>query len=69
LDNGKTICHCCEDTEISQMNFVCGHIIAEANGGEITIENLLPICVPCNNSMFTENLFEFQEKLRKFKKK
>jgi hypothetical protein len=67
FDNGKSVCHCCEETEISQMNFVCGHIVAEANGGKIEMSNLLPICASCNEAMGTENLFEFQDKLKNFK--
>jgi hypothetical protein len=67
LDKGKSKCKCCNDKEITQMDFECGHIIAEANGGKITIDNLLPICGPCNRSMKTDNLFVFQKKLEIFK--
>lgn len=67
LDQGKSKCLCCKETEITQMNFECGHIIAEACGGETKIGNLLPICNLCNKSMRTENLHVYQEKLNNFK--
>jgi hypothetical protein len=69
LDKGKSKCKCCNEKEISQMDFECGHIIAEANGGQIIINNLLPICGPCNRSMKTDNLFVFKKKLETFKNK
>jgi ribosomal protein S27E len=31
-------------TDITQMSFNCGHIIAEANGGKLIVSNLKPIC-------------------------
>ena len=58
-DIGKTLCFCCKLTDISQMNFSCGHIISEFNGGEIKSDNLKPICVSCNSSMGTKNMDEF----------
>lgn len=61
---GKTKCMCCEITEITQMKFHCGHIIAEANGGEINVNNLMPICECCNKSMGTKNLNEFKKLLQ-----
>ena len=46
-------------TEITQLTFVCGHIISEFKGGDIIIDNLLPICYSCNASMGTQNLNEY----------
>lgn len=43
-------------------NFVCAHIVAVANGGEDTLENLRPCCTNCNNSMGVQNLLEFKKK-------
>lgn len=57
---GKTLCMCCETNEIKMNDFQCGHVIAEANGGMITVDNLRPICKACNVSMGTENLNEFK---------
>jgi 5-methylcytosine-specific restriction endonuclease McrA len=57
---GKAKCLCCKDTDLTQLSFTCGHVISEANGGELTIENLLPICQHCNSSMYTLNMREFK---------
>ncbi len=59
---GKTKCPCCKLTDITQLNFSCGHIDAEANGGSLTVENLRPICTSCNSSMGTQNMNEFIKK-------
>ena len=48
---GKAKCLCCDLTDITQMSFHCGHVLAEVNGGTITIDNLRPICQNCNLSM------------------
>lgn len=58
---GKTKCLCCRLTEITQMSFHCGHIIAEANGGELKMDNLKPICSSCNSSMGTTNMDVFMK--------
>ncbi len=58
-DIGKTKCPCCKLTDITQLNFSCGHIVAEANGGTLHVSNLRPICVSCNSSMGTKNMNEF----------
>ena len=56
---GKTKCPCCKLTDITQLNFSCGHITAEANGGVLHVSNLRPICTSCNSSMGTKNMNEF----------
>lgn len=56
---GKTKCPCCKLTDITQLNFSCGHILAEANGGSLNVSNLRPICTSCNSSMGTKNMNEF----------
>jgi hypothetical protein len=58
-DKGKSKCLCCKHTDISQMDFHCGHIISEFNGGKITIDNLKPICSLCNTSMGKTNMNDF----------
>lgn len=58
-DFGKSKCLCCKTTDITQLSFNCGHIIAEANGGEIIVSNLKPICQNCNSSMGTKNMNDF----------
>lgn len=60
-DIGKAKCLCCNMSDITQLTFNCGHIISEANGGETSVENLLPICQSCNSSMGTQNLYEYKK--------
>ena len=58
-ETGRSPCYCCRVTPITQLSFHCGHIVAEANGGEATVDNLRPICQNCNSSMGTTNMDEF----------
>lgn len=59
---GSTLCSVCSNNEITQMDFHCGHIIAEADGGATNEHNLIPICASCNLSMGRKNLKMFKEK-------
>jgi len=61
---GKSKCMCCNVTDITQMSFNCGHIIAEINGGETVVSNLKPICQNCNSSMGTKDMKEFIKTLK-----
>ena len=61
---GKSKCLCCKSTDITQMSFNCGHIVAEANGGDTIVSNLKPICQNCNSSMGTKNMDEFMKSLK-----
>ncbi len=54
-------CYVC-DRPITDDNFDVGHNIAVANEGNNNIENLRPICRPCNSSMRTESIEEFKRK-------
>lgn len=63
-DIGKAKCMCCKTTDITQLSFHCGHILAEANGGETIVSNLKPICQNCNSSMGTKNMNDFMESLK-----
>jgi hypothetical protein len=63
-DIGKAKCLCCKSTDITQLSFNCGHIIAEANGGETIVSNLKPICQNCNSSMGIKNMNDFMETLK-----
>jgi len=58
---GKIKCMCCKLSDITQLTFDCGHIISESTGGELSIDNLIPICHSCNLSMGSQNLNEFME--------
>lgn len=63
-DVGKYKCMCCNSTDITQMSFNCGHIVAEANGGETIVSNLKPICQNCNSSMGIKNMEDFMKSLK-----
>jgi 5-methylcytosine-specific restriction endonuclease McrA len=58
-EKGVDVCFCCRHEKISQMNFQCGHVISEANGGKTNVENLRPICQLCNTSMGKVNMNVF----------
>lgn len=61
-DVARTKCMCCGVNEIKMSSFHCGHVLAEANGGSMTVDNLRPICAACNLSMKTENLDDFKKR-------
>lgn len=55
------LCFCCEEEEIDKNTFEAGHIVARDIGGQISIDNLVPICFTCNRSMGTRNLYEYKK--------
>ena len=61
-----TKCFCCYKSEITPFSncntFHAGHIISDKNGGEVVIDNLLPICRDCNLNMGANNWDEYVEK-------
>jgi 5-methylcytosine-specific restriction endonuclease McrA len=59
-EKGVFQCLCCNHQEIRQIDFHCGHIIAESNGGTTTVGNLRPICSQCNLSMGKMDMYEFK---------
>jgi hypothetical protein len=61
---GKSKCKCCEEADITQMKFDCGHIIAESKGGKMHINNLLPICNTCNSSMSNMNMHDYKKLIK-----
>ena len=61
-NNGESLCICCNTNTIDSKNFIGGHIISEKNGGEINIDNIIPICSECNSSMGYTNMDEFIKK-------
>jgi hypothetical protein len=62
-DSGIFNCGSCW-TKISVWDFECGHIKSEKDGGSTTIDNLIPICKTCNQSMRTINVDEFRKKMK-----
>jgi hypothetical protein len=61
-DMPRTRCLCCKKTWITYQGFHCGHVIAEAKGGDTTVVNLRPICAGCNLAMKTENMHDFAKR-------
>ena len=59
---GITKCLCCNHQDIRQIEFHCGHVIAETRGGTLSVQNLRPICAQCNLSMGTMSIKEFKHK-------
>ena len=57
----KAKCLCCGINEIKMNSFHCGHVVAEADGGPTTVDNLRPVCATCNLSMRTQNMNTFKE--------
>ena len=58
-DIAEAPCVSCRTAKISNRSFHCGHVIAESKGGDMTINNLRPICADCNGSMGTRSMNEF----------
>jgi hypothetical protein len=58
-DVAQADCVSCRSEKISIRNFHCGHVVSEAAGGDVTINNLRPICAACNLSMGTKSMNEF----------
>ena len=57
------LCVCCNLNMINSIkNCSYGHIKSEAEGGEVSIENLAPICNACNLGMQTENMIEYMKR-------
>jgi hypothetical protein len=52
-------CCCCKRATIKQADFEVGHVIAEACGGTMEINNLRPICSVCNKSMGRLNMVDY----------
>jgi len=62
--SSKCFIHWCQN-EMDVFNFHVGHNIPESKGGELTLENLRPICVRCNLSMGNKYTIDEWQKLSK----
>lgn len=60
-NKSEVICPCCNIYPIYSVNFDCGHMLAEINGGKTDVKNLIPICHKCNCSMATESYDVFRK--------
>lgn len=61
---GKAKCYCCKLTDITQLSFHCGHVVAERQGGKTILSNLRPVCQNCNSSMNTRQMYSFMKLFR-----
>ena len=61
-EKGEANCFCCNHVKIRQIEFHCGHVLAEVHGGSTTVDNLRPVCAQCNLSMGSTNMTEFMQK-------
>ena len=52
-------CLCCKKATISQSKFEAGHVRSHVNGGDISIDNLRPICSDCNKAMKSMNMDKY----------
>lgn len=59
-DDGNGNCFVC-DSKMTKNKFECGHIISDALGGKMEVENMKPICFDCNRGMGPRNLIEYKE--------
>jgi 5-methylcytosine-specific restriction endonuclease McrA len=57
---GIAPCFCCKHQQIRQIEFHCGHVLSEIDGGKLEIDNLRPICAQCNLSMGKMDMMVYQ---------
>lgn len=62
-EHGVAKCLCCGIRDIKSRDFHCGHVIPEADGGSIDVENLRPICATCNLGMGSKNMISWMKNL------
>lgn len=63
--NNIVQCHVCGIKELDRNDTSCyhhAHIVPHSQGGNETVDNLIPICSSCNGAMHEENLRDFQKK-------
>ena len=60
---GSAVCSCCQKNKITPLTYECSHIVAKSMGGRNVLNNLIPACHVCNNSMGIENLYVFRSRL------
>ena len=63
--DGRCRVQWCQNT-INAFDFQCGHNVPESKGGQTHMDNLIPICARCNNSMGSH--FTIDEWNKKFAK-
>ena len=59
MAHGEVPCLCCKSNNIDMLNFHCGHVVSDAQGGTTELSNLRPICSVCNSSMGAMDMRQF----------
>ena len=62
--NGLSVygsCYCCKRKLDAFDTWNAGHVVPYSHGGPNTVSNLRPVCQSCNQSMGTENLYDFKK--------
>jgi 5-methylcytosine-specific restriction endonuclease McrA len=60
MRHGTTACQICYSNLVTPWTFHAAHIVAHANGGGDTVDNLVVACASCNLSCGTMDLRDFQ---------
>ena len=58
-------CFSCGDS-INIECWDCGHIVSHADGGDMSLNNLVPLCSSCNRSMGRQNLYEWMKEYKMY---
>jgi 5-methylcytosine-specific restriction endonuclease McrA len=53
------LCYCCGLTKLHITHFEAGHIISKAQGGDLSEENLRPVCSACNKGTSFKNMKDY----------
>jgi len=73
-DRAFAQCQNCQDIELDKTKiWHCSHIVAKAKGGELSADNLVPLCVDCNmkigtSTVSTETVERWKNFLKNIKK-
>lgn len=59
INKNEVLCLCCRTSKITAFTFHAGHVVSDARGGAITVDNIRPICSACNLSMGARDMREF----------
>lgn len=65
----KGKCYTCQEVIKYDIGWHMGHYLAKANGGDYTLENLVPMCSACNQSCGTRHAEVWRQMIRQFRAK
>jgi len=60
-DSTEGLCYCCGITKLHITHFEAGHLISKAQGGELSEENLRPVCSACNKGTSYKNMKDYAQ--------